>query len=349
MSRDSRKTERHRLKRKHKKLEKRREQSRTALQRLAAEGGSLECWINPDWREQGIASLQVLGQAASGRWASAGFLLDFGCLGLKDAFGRGDINEQFYRANSLEPWIEQVDAVRLDPTTARRLVAGAVRFSRQNGFRLPPAWDKWVSIFGRDILNEIPTADLSDFGVDDGLHYVGTLDFLRKRLIGCTAEEFLARPDVHWVMDADSLAYGSGLEEDEEDFDEDDLPDEEELEPLREALDDAASRLASETRKWCEQKQVAPEPLLHKAAFLTLGTLVPLGIESAQDDEKLTEDTSEVADRVNAIVAMAPPDERQPLKAAIDQVLECVRDRGGASAILEAAGPPASAPDSSEQ
>lgn len=347
MSRDPRKRERHRLKRKQKKLERRREQSRTALQRLAAEGGSLECWINPDWREQGIASLHVLGQATGGRWASAAFLLDFWCVGLKDAFGRGDIDELAYREHSLEPWIERTDAVRMDPATACRLVAGAVRFSRQNGFRLPPAWDKWVSIFGRDILSEIPTADLSDFGIDGGLRYVGSADFLRQRLIGCTAEEFLARPDVHWMMDADSLALG--LEEDEEDFDEDDLPDEEDLEPLREALDNAASRLARETRKWCKQKQIAPEPLLERAAFLTLGTLIPLVVDAAGREDKLDDVYQRAADSMSAVVDLMPPEDREQLKSAIDQVLECIREGRAARELVEAAAPPAPGSEPSEQ
>lgn len=340
MARNSRKTERHRLKRKRKKLEMRREHSRTALQRLAAEGGSLECWINPDWREQGIASLHVLGQTTGGRWASAAFLLDFWCVGLKDAFGRGDIEELAYREHGLKPWIERTGAVRLDAAAARRLVAGAVRFSRQNGFRLPPAWDKWVSIFGRDILNEIPNADLSDFGIDGGLRYVGSADFLRQRLIGCTAEEFLARPDLHWVMDADSLAYGSGLEEDEEDFDEDDLPDDQEMEPMREALQEAATRLAGATRKWCGQKQIAPEPLLDKAAFLTLGTLLPSVIDAAQGGEKVDSVYERAADTMSAVVALAPPEEREPLREAIGQVLECIREGRDARGLVEAVAPP---------
>lgn len=333
MSRDPRKRERHRLKRKQKKLERRREQSRTALQRLAAEGGSLECWINPDWREQGIASLHVLGQATGGRWASAAFLLDFWCVGLKDAFGRGDIDELAYREHSLEPWVERTDGVRIDPATARRLVAGAVRFSRQNGFRLPPAWDKWVSIFGRDILDEIPTADRSDFGIDGGLRYVGSADFLRQRLIGCTAEEFLARPDVHWVMDADSLAYG---------LEEDDLPDEEELEPLRELLNNAASRLGSEARKWCEQKQIAPEPLLERAASLTLAVLAPLATASDKKREELYE---QALDNIEAIVALAPPEERELLAAATKQFLQYIQDRPPEREMIEAARSSGSGPD----
>ena len=67
MSSSARKKEKHRLKRKEKKHQIQRMNSRTALQRIAAEGGELECWSTPDWKEQGLASIQVLGRAPGGR------------------------------------------------------------------------------------------------------------------------------------------------------------------------------------------------------------------------------------------------------------------------------------------
>ena len=52
MSHDARKKEKHRLKRKEKQQRLRKLNSRTALQRLAAEGGQLECWVTPDdWKD----------------------------------------------------------------------------------------------------------------------------------------------------------------------------------------------------------------------------------------------------------------------------------------------------------
>src|SRR5579872_4721209 len=102
MSRDSRKTERRRLKRKQKQLKIRKAKSRTALQHIAAEGGTLECWITPDWKEQGLASIQVLAHTAGGRCASAGFLVDLWCVGLKDGFGRSEVSSGFRQAG-LEP------------------------------------------------------------------------------------------------------------------------------------------------------------------------------------------------------------------------------------------------------
>ena len=344
MSRDSRKKERQRLKRKQKKREMRRQQSRTALRRIAGEGGTLECWITPDWREEGIALLEVLGHVGDGRCAFAAFLVDLWCVGLKDAFGRGDVSEATFREESLKRWIEQTNGVQIDPGTARRLVAGAIRFGRQNGFRLPPGWEKWVSIFGRDIFNELPSADLADFGVEGGLRYVGTADFLRQRLSGCTAEQFLARPEVQWIGDADSSLYGSDLEEDEdriedeEDIEEDEIDvDEEQMEEMRRVLEEAASKLADATRTWCQEKNIPPQPLLDEAAFITVGTMVPL-LASKTEPEDVSDEELREGDRLlEAMVGSVSPDQRNALVAAAEQLRQCMREHGAARDIAEAA------------
>jgi hypothetical protein len=232
MSSSARKKEKHRLKRKEKKHQLQKVHSRTALQRLAAEGGRLECWIMPkDWKEYGIATMRVLGRAPGGRAATAVFLVDFWAVGLKDAFGRSDVPELEFREGSLDPWIEKTGAVKLDEETARRMIAGAVRFGRQNGFRMPPAWEKFVVIFGRSILDQIPTADLSDFGIDGGLRYVGTMDFLKTRLT-MPPREFLTRPDVHYVMEA-----GSRLVQSDDDDAEDENEDEEDSDTIESVLE----------------------------------------------------------------------------------------------------------------
>jgi hypothetical protein len=219
MSSNARKKEKHRLKRKEKQRKLRKLNSRTALQRIAAEGGQMECWVSPkEWKDEGIASLQVLGHAPGGRAAFAAFLVDLWAVGLKDAFGRSDVPDLEFREGSVEPWVERSGAVRIDPSIARRLVAGGVRFGRQNDFRMPPELEKWAVIFGRDILNEIPTADLSDFGIEGGLRYVGSMQFLQKRL-AVPVSEFLARPNVHWVIqpDIESPQWVSPAESDEAD------------------------------------------------------------------------------------------------------------------------------------
>ena len=88
MSRDARKKQKQRLKRQQKQRERRKAQAVTPLQRIARDGGTLECYVNANWRETGMANLNVLGHAPGGRLALASFLVDVWCVGLKDAYGR---------------------------------------------------------------------------------------------------------------------------------------------------------------------------------------------------------------------------------------------------------------------
>src|SRR4051794_27212199 len=67
MARDARKKQKHRLKRQQKQREVRKAAAVTPFQKVVKSGGELECYVNGKWREQGMASVQVLGHAPGGR------------------------------------------------------------------------------------------------------------------------------------------------------------------------------------------------------------------------------------------------------------------------------------------
>lgn len=328
MSRDSRKKERQRLKRKQKKLAMRRERSRTTLQRIGAEGGTLECWINSTWRESGMASVMVLGRS-HGRFACCSFLIDIWCVGLKDAGGRADVGELEFREDVLAPYMEQLEGTRIDTEVACRLVAGAIRFARQNGFRLPPHWERWVSIFGRR-LGDLNTADLSDFGVDGRIRYVGDADFLRKRLIACPPEEFMARKDVELVLNEPGPGNYTGFadededegEEDEADEDSDDeLAEEEEMAELMSGLlDQMSDRVVDATRQWCFANNIVPNPRLKEGAALVLATTLPItaSVDPGQDVEEV--DASAAGEIAEAMLSRFPESDLDEIRAASDQI-----------------------------
>ena len=118
------------------------------VRRVAMSGATLECWINANWREQGIASLLVLGHAWGGSHVFAAFLIDIWCVGLKDAYGQNGVSRLDFEKDILKRANEAMPMIRFDATKARQLVAAAIRFSRQNGFKLPAHYDRWTAIFG---------------------------------------------------------------------------------------------------------------------------------------------------------------------------------------------------------
>jgi hypothetical protein len=347
MASDARRKEKKRLKRKQKQQALRKAKLRTPLSRVASEGGRLECWVTDRWREIGIADILVLAHAPGGRCAFGAFLVDLWCVGLKDTWGEADITELEFRESMLERWQERTDGVKLDPAVAKRLVAGAVRFSRQNGFKLPSHWDRWVSIFGP--LGNFNEADLSDFGKDGGQEYVGTTKFLRERLIGCTPEQFLTRPDVKWTMmdgmppmleelyeregsfseTADDEEYEDA--DDEEEFDED-VELEGDIGVLREAMERMTRQLSNAVRKWCFANGRVPSPKLEEGAMVALASTIPA----------MPTDESDAVDRDLAIGAAATildrfePDERDQMILAMGQVTEFMKSFSSPKAMLAA-------------
>ena len=334
MSSSARKKEKHRLKRKEKKHQIQRANSRTALQRIAAEGGELECWITPEWKERGIASIQVLGRAPGGRGAFAAFLVDLWAVGLKDAFGRSDVLWLDFREDNMEPWVERAGAVKLDPQVARRLVAGAVRFGRQNNFRMPPGWEKFVVIFGRGILNEIPTADLTDFGVDGGVRYVGTEEFLKSRL-AIPVQEFTSRPNTHLVMEADPgiAEFHDEDVDDETDDGEIDL-DERTIESLYQMTRAGTDRIIEKVQQWITDNHAEPIPLLEQAAKISMFALVPSMDSLGAGHDPTDEERQRSQQLVDLMLATHDPEEHRVLAASIQRLQQIMRkiDAQGADA-----------------
>src|SRR5439155_9410927 len=140
------------------------------------------------------------------------------------------------------------------------------------------------------------TADLADFGVEGGLRYVGDEQFLRKRLAACSVEQFLARPDVHWVMAGKMPFELLELEDtdlDEEDGEEEpapgaglDLSDQPILAGLTKILDKVGDSAENAVRQWCFQNGQAPHARLRDAVDALLISAMPAAMyEQATEDE----------------------------------------------------------------
>ncbi|HEX4796844.1 MAG TPA: hypothetical protein VH370_23840 [Humisphaera sp.] len=278
----ARKKELKRLKRREKARQLHKAHNVPPVRQVAMSGAALECWINANWREQGIASLLVLGHARGGSHVFAAFLIDIWCVGLKDAYGQNGVSRLDFEKDILKRANEAMPMIRFDATKARQLVASSMRFSRQNGFKLPAHYDRWAAIFGD--LGDISSADLSSFGRDGKLFYMGTREFLQQRLIGTTPDEFLSRPDLQWTMPQGRPdEFAEYFEEDEDEFDDEEL---EAPHELRQFIEEATERGAAIVRQWCTDNGHVPHPRLEEAMFMFVSALAassaPVPIEGVQ-------------------------------------------------------------------
>ena len=359
MGRDARSKEKQRLKRKQKQLAARKAKSVTALQKIALTGGELECHVNRGWKQQGMASIFVLGKTPGGRCAYSCFLVDVWCVGLKDTWGKSEATLIEFE-ELLDGASRGMDLVRISAAETRRLVAGGVRFARENGFRLPEHWQRWTSIFGD--AGEAGAADVTDFGVTDEqgrrkLRYMGTAEFLRRGLIGTTVEEFLKRPDVEWVMPDLSPR---GLDDADYDDYDDDLADGgdekagQDDEALADTLKATSDKLEDAVRKWCFGRGVAPHSLLRAAVELLMIAILPAAAYGDAEAAGELDGADEIPDPnsiIESALGMVAPDRRGQFEAALEQVHQYMKSFGSPAAMLEQMGldPQPSVEDASRQ
>lgn len=261
----SRKVAKQRQKREKKRHDHRRQAAVSPVKR-AADGEVVACVVNGDWRTRGQAIPFVLRRGPGGSLVMASYMVDLWCAGLKDAWGGAGVGMAEF-----DGYVDTMDE-RLDGTYRAAtleevvgIVAGAVRFARQNGFKLSKGWDKWCGLLGE---LDYEQADLSAFGVKGKLVWVAPMEDLRRRLIGSTVEAFLARPDVEFVTetgwDAGDVPFAGEGDELEELSDEDLM---DEAEPVGIAL-------AESVADWCEGDGREPSPDLPLVAVAYLVTLV---------------------------------------------------------------------------
>jgi hypothetical protein len=104
--------------------------------RLAASWPVHECLIPSSWQKEGeIVQVLFARQAPTGKIAAASFRVDLGCLGVKNAMA-GIFSSQSDYEQRIRSQIAGRQALRsVDPNMGARIVAEAVRFAGELGFR----------------------------------------------------------------------------------------------------------------------------------------------------------------------------------------------------------------------
>ena len=311
MSDAARRKERQRLKREKKKAQERRAMAGSPYKRIGQAGKLEACYVNADWEAGGIAAIHLIRQNPQGGMALACFLIDLWCAGLKDAWGAIDMTSDDTDGH-LKRAGEVFDLVRIDPEAARHLVAGAIRFARQNGFRLPPHFERWTNVLGD--LPDIATADLRQFGKDGGLLWVGSLDDLQRRLIGCSVDEFLARPNVHFISEVEDLDDAE-LDDDEDD---DSLKDEEDFEEFLKDFGALTEECYSNALRRCQERGETPMPEMREAlSAMLLGQLLRERLDMEPEDSPFRISAEKLMKAMQANLQIEMPPE---LKEVVEQI-----------------------------
>jgi hypothetical protein len=123
-------------------------QSRTPQARMRRAGAFplRDCLVGEGWRESRLVTL-VISRDGSDGIAASFFLVDLGCLGVKDCFSVPDYSWEEYQS-LLDRIREDQPLVACDPALARKLVEAAVEFAAPLGFRPHKDYRLAREIFG---------------------------------------------------------------------------------------------------------------------------------------------------------------------------------------------------------
>jgi hypothetical protein len=262
------KKQRQKKKREAKKREQRRRDSVSPFKRLADAPGDAEFWTTGDYSNEGQCEILVFKEAA-GLSGVVAFLIDRGVVGLKEAWVRMGLSIGQFRETLDASRDRGLPMARTTAVDAAAVIAGALRWTRQNGMRLPKDWEKTIRILGP--MPDIATADVSKFEME----FQGHPEDLRQRLIGEPFEAFIQRKDVSILFSDEAPFKGSALHKldvpeefyDQGDADEDDPAEigAKELEETLRLITPPARMITEATTAWLLSKGETASPQLFEA------------------------------------------------------------------------------------
>jgi len=91
-------------------------------------------WILSDWREKLLAVMFIIRQQTNGAYALGSYLVDLGCLGLKNTFAAMNLTWKDVQEKMQPPARSGSHIVQCDPNLVAKILLTGVEFAEQLGF-----------------------------------------------------------------------------------------------------------------------------------------------------------------------------------------------------------------------
>lgn len=92
------------------------------------------CWTQKGWEQSGLAVVVVARRQPNGNIAFGCYLVDYYCLGIKDAYCNADIPPGIFHRQYL-PKMLSGSPVEISPALAHELIYGSIEYAARFGFR----------------------------------------------------------------------------------------------------------------------------------------------------------------------------------------------------------------------
>ncbi len=140
-----------------------------------------ECLINPQWKEEGIATIVISRKQVDGKLAYGTFMVDTFCLGLKNTFCNANITLDEYENTFKEKMFSMTSSIKCDIDLAHQIIYGAIDFARKLGFE--PQKDFKLSRYILDELSGKHSSAHLEFGKDGKPFYIAGPDDNAEHII----------------------------------------------------------------------------------------------------------------------------------------------------------------------
>jgi hypothetical protein len=180
-----------------------------------------ECWINPNWQEQGFATIIVAREHKSGAFTVGTYLVDVFCLGLKQTMYFVNMPPMEYE-DKVNHLFSMQNRAPVDYVLAHNIIYGGIAYADDLGFKPDKDWALSQYVLEPDEDESIELIEI-EFGKNGRPFYVGgpydkQQEIIHKLQKAVGPFGFLHEP---YVRENDPLAFMDDEEEwDEEDEDE---------------------------------------------------------------------------------------------------------------------------------
>ena len=93
------------------------------------------CWAMRSWKENGLTNVVVARRQPNGNIAFGNYLVDYYCLGVKNAFCNAEIPRSEFRRDYLAKMFRGEKPLDISPALAHELIYGSIEYAAQFGFK----------------------------------------------------------------------------------------------------------------------------------------------------------------------------------------------------------------------
>ncbi|GHT05836.1 hypothetical protein AGMMS49525_13550 [Bacteroidia bacterium] len=164
-----------------------------------------KCWINDDWVESRFAQIVIARQHANENITFCLYLVDLGCLGVKDTVYDSNISLE-----ELEELIKKIGAdVKMDDTLsysmAHNIIYAAIEFAEEFGFKPHKDFTQTTQFFLEEDTDDIPLIKIDCGDLNDGQPFyinTGYENSAREKQIISQLNKTAGNGNYHCIMGA---------------------------------------------------------------------------------------------------------------------------------------------------